>query len=35
VRRYIDGETVLTNALDRYDCDVKEARFPASEESYS
>jgi 3-methyl-2-oxobutanoate hydroxymethyltransferase len=35
VRRYVDGEKMLTNALDRYDCDVKEARFPASEESYS
>jgi len=35
VRRYIDGECVLTNALDRYDADVKEARFPGPEESYS
>ncbi len=35
VRRYIDGERVLTNALDRYDADVKEAHFPAAEESYS
>jgi 3-methyl-2-oxobutanoate hydroxymethyltransferase len=35
VRRYFDGEQVLTNALDRYDCDVKEARFPAPDESYS
>ena len=35
VRRYVDGEKVLTNALDRYDCDVKEARFPTTEESYS
>jgi 3-methyl-2-oxobutanoate hydroxymethyltransferase len=35
VRRYIDGETVLTGALDRYDADVKEARFPGPEESYS
>ena len=35
VRRYIDGERVLTNALNRYDADVKEARFPGPEESYS
>ena len=35
VRRYIDGERVLTDALNRYDADVKEARFPGSEESYS
>jgi 3-methyl-2-oxobutanoate hydroxymethyltransferase len=35
VRRYIDGERVLTDALNRYDADVKEARFPGPEESYS
>ena len=35
VRRYVDGEGVLTGALDRYDADVKDARFPGSEESYS
>jgi 3-methyl-2-oxobutanoate hydroxymethyltransferase len=35
VRRYIDGEEVLTGALDRYDADVKDARFPSPEESYS
>ncbi len=35
VRRYLDGEHVLTEALDRYDDDVKGARFPALEESYS
>ena len=35
VRRYIDGERVLTNALNRYDADVKDARFPGPEESYS
>jgi 3-methyl-2-oxobutanoate hydroxymethyltransferase len=35
VRRYIDGEGVLTNALNQYDADVKETRFPALEESYS
>ncbi len=35
VRRYVDGERVLTSALDRYDADVKEARFPGPEESYS
>ncbi len=35
VRRYLDGERVLTEALDRYDADVKEARFPGPGESYS
>lgn len=35
VRRYVDGERVLTNALNEYDTDVKETRFPAPEESYS
>jgi 3-methyl-2-oxobutanoate hydroxymethyltransferase len=35
VRRYIDGERLLADALDRYDADVKQARFPGPEESYS
>lgn len=35
VRRYIDGEHLLTDALDRYDADVKQGRFPSPEESYS
>lgn len=35
VRRYVDGEQVLTAALNEYDADVKETRFPAPEESYS
>jgi 3-methyl-2-oxobutanoate hydroxymethyltransferase len=35
VRKYLDGERVLTEALDRYDADVKEMRFPSVEESYS
>jgi 3-methyl-2-oxobutanoate hydroxymethyltransferase len=35
VRHYVDGEAVLTNALNEYDADVKETRFPAAEESYS
>ena len=35
VRRYVDGERILTAALDQYDADVKEARFPDLEESYS
>ncbi len=35
VRRYIDGECLLTDALDRYAADVKETRFPSPEESYS
>jgi 3-methyl-2-oxobutanoate hydroxymethyltransferase len=34
VRQYLDGERLLTAALDEYDADVKEARFPALEESY-
>ena len=34
VRRYLDGEHVLTHALDQYDADVKEARFPGPGESY-
>ena len=35
VRRYVDGERVLTTALDEFDADVKTARFPGPEESYS
>jgi len=35
VRRYIDGETMLTDALDRYDADVKGGQFPSASESYS
>jgi 3-methyl-2-oxobutanoate hydroxymethyltransferase len=35
VRRYFDGDRVLADALDRYDADVKDGRFPAREESYS
>jgi 3-methyl-2-oxobutanoate hydroxymethyltransferase len=35
VRQYVDGERVLTNALNQYDDDVKHARFPGPEESYS
>jgi ketopantoate hydroxymethyltransferase len=35
VRRYIEGERVLTSALNQYDADVKETRFPGPEESYS
>ena len=35
VRQYVDGETVLTSALNQYDADVKDTRFPAPEESYS
>ena len=35
VRRYFDGEHVLTNALNEYDSDVKETRFPGPAESYS
>ena len=35
VRRYVDGVGLLTDALNRYDADVKEATFPAAQESYS
>ena len=35
VRRYVDGERLLTDALNHYSADVKEQRFPASEESYT
>jgi 3-methyl-2-oxobutanoate hydroxymethyltransferase len=35
VRRYLDGERVFTEALNHYDADVKEGRFPTIEESYS
>ena len=35
VRHYVDGESLLTDALDRYDADVKENRFPTSDESYT
>jgi 3-methyl-2-oxobutanoate hydroxymethyltransferase len=34
VRRYLDGESVLTDALNRYDSDVKDARFPSIDEGY-
>jgi 3-methyl-2-oxobutanoate hydroxymethyltransferase len=34
VRQYVDGERLLTEALDQYDADVKEVRFPAVAESY-
>jgi 3-methyl-2-oxobutanoate hydroxymethyltransferase len=35
VRRYVEGEALLTDALNRYDADVKAARFPGPTESYS
>lgn len=35
VRRYLDGEGILTNALNQYDADVKEATFPGPAESFS
>lgn len=35
VRRYIDGACLLTRALNEYDEDVKQARFPAAGESYT
>src|SRR4029453_4316263 len=35
VRRYIDGETMLTDALDRYAADVKGAPFPRAADTDS
>jgi 3-methyl-2-oxobutanoate hydroxymethyltransferase len=35
VRRYFDGNAVLTDALNRYDADVKGGQFPGSAETYS
>lgn len=35
VRRYFDGEDVLTSALNRYAADVRKTRFPGPDESYS
>ena len=35
VRRYCDGERILADALNQYDEDVKETRFPGPQESYS
>ena len=34
VRRYLDGERLLTCALNQFDADVKATRFPTSSESY-
>lgn len=35
VRRYLDGEGLIAEALRRYDADVKSGGFPAAAESYS
>jgi 3-methyl-2-oxobutanoate hydroxymethyltransferase len=35
VRQYVDGSAILTDALNRYDDDVKGGRFPSKAESYS
>lgn len=35
VRRYLDGSTSITDALNRYDGDVKAARFPTAAEGYA
>jgi 3-methyl-2-oxobutanoate hydroxymethyltransferase len=35
VRRYLDGDCLLRQALDRYDADVKGQQFPGPEETYS
>jgi 3-methyl-2-oxobutanoate hydroxymethyltransferase len=35
VRRYIDGDRLLGDALDEFADDVKQTRFPALEESYT
>jgi 3-methyl-2-oxobutanoate hydroxymethyltransferase len=35
VRQYLDGDRLLTDALNLYDADVKQLRFPGLEESYT
>jgi 3-methyl-2-oxobutanoate hydroxymethyltransferase len=35
VRRYMDGASLVTEALNHYAADVKDARFPTCAESYS
>jgi 3-methyl-2-oxobutanoate hydroxymethyltransferase len=35
VRQYVDGEGLLSGALDRFDEDVKRRTFPGPEESYT
>jgi 3-methyl-2-oxobutanoate hydroxymethyltransferase len=35
VRRYLEADRLLTDALNHYDADVKDARFPAAAESYT
>jgi 3-methyl-2-oxobutanoate hydroxymethyltransferase len=35
VRRYLDGERLLTTALDQYDAEVKGGSFPGPDESFS
>jgi 3-methyl-2-oxobutanoate hydroxymethyltransferase len=35
VRRYCDGECILTDALNSFDADIKHAKFPKPEESYA
>jgi 3-methyl-2-oxobutanoate hydroxymethyltransferase len=35
VRRYLDGERLLTEALDHFDADVKTTQFPGPSERYS
>lgn len=35
VRKYLNGAAMLTEALDAYDADVKQARFPGPGETYS
>jgi 3-methyl-2-oxobutanoate hydroxymethyltransferase len=35
VRHYLDGERLLTDALNEYDADVKAVRFPGPAEAYS
>ena len=34
LRTYLDGFSLLRDAVDRYDADVKEGRYPSDEESY-
>ena len=35
VRQYMDGESIITRALNAFDDDVKATRFPAAAESYA
>jgi 3-methyl-2-oxobutanoate hydroxymethyltransferase len=34
VKRFLDGEALITEALNRYDAEVKSLVFPSEKESY-